>query len=48
MTAGAVGSEGAPPSETHVLLGWGVVFIITVGVFIGTLVLRPKPAREAE
>ena len=43
---GAFGSEVAQPSGTAVLLGWGFILLVTVGVFIGTLTLKPKK-REA-
>lgn len=40
------GSEGTQPSTTHVMLGWGLVLVATVGIFMGTLLLKPKTTRS--
>jgi hypothetical protein len=42
MTPGGAVGNGAQPSGTAVLFGWGFVLLVTVGVFVGTLTLRPK------
>jgi hypothetical protein len=34
--------ESSEPGSNRVLLGWGLIFVVTVGIFIGTLTLKPK------
>lgn len=41
MQHGATGELTQPKSHGS-LLGWGLVFVVTVGIFVGTLVLKPK------
>lgn len=42
MMPEGVSSEPTQPSTQTAVLGWGLIMLVTAGIFIGTLMLKPK------
>jgi len=34
--------ESSAPRRQAALLGWGLILVVTIGIFVGTLALKPK------
>lgn len=42
-----IGDDAAPAPSGRTMLAWGIVFGLTVGIFVGTLMLNPSKKRGA-